>query len=136
MGGNQQPGTSMENSQQESTIDPNKFPLTTLFIPNVDLDVICESIINFDNLYLNGLVLFEDITKQKWESFFSTLKGPVYLALVKYFWLHASATNYVISSFVLSKSITFTEKSLTKLLSFDGTGNIFSGMSIKSSKRH
>lgn len=54
----------MEDTQQESTINPNNFLMTTLSIPATQLDVLCESIMDFDNLKLNGFDLFEDITKQ------------------------------------------------------------------------
>lgn len=124
----------MASTQKGTIIDPNRFLMTTLYILVPELEVLCESIVDFDNLKLNEFDLFEDIAKQKWESFFNRLKGLVYPNLIKYFWLNAKVLDLVISSFVLGNNITISKKSLAKLLSFDRSRKRYYDMSPKGVK--
>lgn len=62
-----------------------EIPKISLSTPVTKLEVLCESILDFENLKLNGFDLTSDVVTQGWEDFFNRLKGPVYSALVKYF---------------------------------------------------
>lgn len=86
---------------------------------------------DFENLKLNGFDLINDVTTQGWEVFLNKLKGLVYPALVKDFWIHAEVTNVQVFSSVMGKKFQISEKSLAKLLNNDGYGKICYQMSTK-----
>lgn len=48
-----------------------------------ELEGLCETIVDFDNLKKNGFDFSGDVATQGWEVHFNSLKGPVYPALVK-----------------------------------------------------
>lgn len=52
------------------------------------LEVLDETILDFDNLEGNGFDLSSDVAIQVWEVYFNKLKVPFNLALVKYFWIY------------------------------------------------
>src|SRR3954469_8617879 len=77
-----------------------------------DLNVLCELMVDFDNLEANQFHLKEDIIFQGWTSLFAEFVGPVYPDLVKEFWIHAVVAPNAILSFVHGKSVVVTENIL------------------------
>lgn len=55
---------------------------------------------------------------------FIRLKGLVYPALLKYFWIHVEKIEVRVSSSVLGQKIQISEKFIAKLLNHDGSGKI------------
>lgn len=49
------------------------------------LEVYCESLVDFDNMKLNGVDLTEELKKQGWKTYFKRFYGPIYTFLVKEF---------------------------------------------------
>ena len=90
-----------------------------LSTPFEGLDVLCESLVDFENLRRNGVDLTEDLHKQGWENYFNRLYGPIYPLLVKEFWRHADADDQFIVSFVLGVKIVITEASIASLLNME-----------------
>ncbi|XP_050876619.1 uncharacterized protein LOC127080334 [Lathyrus oleraceus] len=57
-------------------------PEISLSTPVDQLEVLCETIVDFYNLKRNGLDLSGDVATQGCEVYFNELNGPIYLALV------------------------------------------------------
>ncbi|KAI5402748.1 hypothetical protein KIW84_050378 [Lathyrus oleraceus] len=93
-----------------------------LSTPFEGLDVLCESLVDFENLRRNGVDLTEDLHKQGWETYFNRLYGPIYPLLVKEFWRCADADDQFIVSFVLGVKIVITEASIASLLNMEKAG--------------
>ncbi|KAI5435958.1 hypothetical protein KIW84_022401 [Lathyrus oleraceus] len=93
-----------------------------LSTPFEGLDVLCESLVDFENLRRNGVDLTEDLRKQGWENYFDRLYGPIYPLLVKEFWRCADADDQFIVSFVLGVKIVITEGSIASLLNMESSG--------------
>lgn len=107
--------------QQNTTNEIESLPEITLSTPIDEIEVLFESILYFYNLKLNGFDLTKDVASQGWESFFDRLKWHVYPTFVKDFWIHAKTTDNMISSFFfMGKKISFTEKSIAKLVIHNG----------------
>src|SRR4051812_40781888 len=87
-------------------------PVVACSILKDDLEVLCELMVDFDNLEENQFHLKEDIIFQGWTSLFAEFVGPVYPDLVKEFWVHAVVTPKAILSFVHGKSVVVTENIL------------------------
>ena len=87
-------------------------PELTLNIPVDELMVLCETIVDFKNLKDIGFDFSKILEFQGRKGFFERLTGPVYPVLVKQFWIHDVATKDTISSFVMSRKIVVTEKSI------------------------
>lgn len=87
-----------------------------------ELMVLCETIIDFKKLKDNGFDFSEILELQGWKYFLERLTGPVYLVLVKQFWIHVVTTKDTISSFVINRKIMVTEKSIANLISHNGCG--------------
>lgn len=98
------------------------------------MEVLCEMIVDFDNLKTNDYELTRDVKSQGWEEFFNHLQGPICPELVKQFWIHATASKLQISSYILRKKFCISEKSITKLLNHDGTVKICFNMPFKKAK--
>lgn len=49
------------------------------------LDVLCELLINFENLKVNGFDLIEGVKARDWKGSFEHLKVPIYTKLGKQF---------------------------------------------------
>lgn len=94
----------------------------TLNTPVDELMVLCETIVDFKNLKDNGYDFFETLELQGWKSFFKRLTGPIYLVLVKKFWIHVVPTKDTITSFIMNRKIVVTEKSIADLISQNGCG--------------
>src|SRR4051812_1410033 len=87
-------------------------PVIACSIAKDDLEVLCELMVDFDNLEENQFHLKEDIIFQGWTSLFAEFVGPVYPDLVKEFWVHAVVAPKAILSFVHGKSVVVTENIL------------------------
>jgi hypothetical protein len=63
----------------------DRLPHINLATPFEGLDVLCETLVDFDNMRRNGVDLTEELRIQGWENYFQRLYGPVYPLLVKEF---------------------------------------------------
>jgi hypothetical protein len=93
-----------------------------LSTPFEGLDVLCESLVDFDNLRRNGVDLTGELRQQGWENYFQRLYGPIYPLLVKEFWRFADADDNFIVSFVLGVKIVITVASIASLLNMEQSG--------------
>src|SRR4051812_36567416 len=87
-------------------------PVVACSIPKDELEVLCELMVDFDNIEENQFHLKEDIIFQGWTSLFAEFVGPVYPDLVKEFWAHAVVAPKAILSFVHGKFVVITENIL------------------------
>src|SRR3954468_13083150 len=94
-------------------------PLKTCLIPTKELEVLCESAVDINNLKANGFQCDARIFEQGWSKYLDRLVGPIYLELVKDFWVHATVTPTAIISFVLGHEVVITEKLIRKLYNLD-----------------
>src|SRR3954467_9135360 len=90
-------------------------PLKTCLIPTKELEVLCESAVDINNLKANGFQCDARIFEQGWSKYLDRLVGPIYPELVKDFWVHATVTPTAIISFVLGHEVIITEKLIRKL---------------------
>src|SRR4051812_49631567 len=90
-------------------------PLKTCLIPTEELEVLCESAVDINNLKANGFQCDVRIFEQGWSKYLDRLVGPIYPELVKDFWVHATVTPTAIISFVLGHEVVITEKLIRKL---------------------
>lgn len=65
-------------------------PHINLAMPFEKLEVLCESLVDFDNLKRNDIDLTEELEKQGWGNYFKRLHDPVYTFLIKEFWRFAN----------------------------------------------
>src|SRR3954467_15685518 len=94
-------------------------PLKTCLIPTKELEVLCESAVDINNLKANGFQCDARIFEQGWSKYLDRLVGPIYPELVKDFWVHATVTPTAIISFVLGHEVVITEKLIRKLYNLD-----------------
>src|SRR3954468_10400011 len=94
-------------------------PLKTCLIPTKELEVLCESAVDINNLKENGFQCDARIFEQGWSKYLNRLVGPIYPELVKDFWVHATVTPTAIISFVLGHEVVITEKLIRKLYNLD-----------------
>src|SRR3954462_6842748 len=87
-------------------------PVVACSIPKNELEVLCELMVDFDNIEEHQFHLKEDIIFQGWTSLFAEFVGPVYPDLVKEFWAHAVVAPKSILSFVHGKFVVITENIL------------------------
>src|SRR4051812_41458627 len=90
-------------------------PLKTCLIPTEELEVLCESAVNINNLKANGFKCDARVFEQGWSKYLDRLVGPIYPELVKDFWVHATVTSTAIISFVLGHEVVITEKLIRRL---------------------
>lgn len=76
------------------------FPEISLSTSVNELEVLCESIVDFENLKLNGLDLTSDVATHGWEVYFNRLKGFVCPKMIQDFWIHAKSTDVQVFSSV------------------------------------
>lgn len=95
-----------------------------LATPFEKMEVLCESLVDFENMKRNGVDLTEDLKKQGWGNYFQRLYGPIYTFLVKVFWRFADCDDHCIVSYVLGVKMVIIEKSIAKLLDMEKTGGI------------
>src|SRR4051812_17385095 len=81
-----------------------------------DLEVICELMVDFDNLEEHEFHVKDNMVFQGWSSFFHEYCGPVYPDLVKEFWVYASIIPKAVVSFVHGRFFAITEDTLRILL--------------------
>ena len=79
----------------------------------------------------NGFDLSADVVVQGWNRYFDRLLGPVFLILVKEFWIHATSSNHHVASYVMGKTIAITEDLIAKLIGYNGGGICCSDMDEK-----
>src|SRR4051812_19656473 len=94
-------------------------PLKTCSIPPSEMEVLCESSVDFENLRLNGFNTDAETMAQGWSNYLDRLVGPIYPALVKDLWAHATVTPTAIISFVLGHEVVITEKLIRKLYNLE-----------------
>src|SRR3954466_3693192 len=87
-------------------------PAVACSIPKNELEVLCELMVDFDNIEEHQFHLKEDMMFQGWTSLFTEFCGPVYPDLVKEFWVHAVVAPKSILSFVHGKFVVVTENIL------------------------
>src|SRR4051812_20901058 len=87
-------------------------PVVACSIPKNELEVLCELMVDFDNIEEHQFHLKEDMMFQGWTSLFAEFCGPVYPDLVKEFWVHAVVAPKSILSFVHGKFVVVTENIL------------------------
>src|SRR3954466_3074151 len=80
-------------------------PVVACSIPKDELEVLCELMVDFDNIEEHQLSLKENITFQGWTSIFAGFCGPDYPDLVKEFWIPAVVAPKSILSFVHGKFV-------------------------------
>jgi hypothetical protein len=93
-----------------------------LATPFEKLEVLCESLVDFENMKRNGVHLTEELRMQGWETYFQRLDGPMYTYPVKEFWRFADSDDHNIVSQVLGVKIVITEKKIASLLNMEKTG--------------
>src|SRR3954471_2130045 len=94
-------------------------PLKTCSILSTELEVLCESSVDFENLSIHGFNTSAETMAQGWSNYLDRLVGPIYPALVKDLWAHATVTPTAIISFVLGHEVVITEKLIRKLYNLD-----------------
>lgn len=94
----------------------------TLFTNFKSLEVLCEMLVDFQSLEDSGCNLNHNVDTQEWNRFFDHLHGPVFPKLVKEFWIHPTAADNVVTSYVMGKKITITEDVIGRLYGHDGNG--------------
>src|SRR4051812_14738698 len=94
-------------------------PLKTCSIPNGEMEVLAETMVDFENLLEHGFNVKDKMLIQGWSNYFERLVGPVYPHLVMDFWTHATITPTAIISFVLGHEVVVTEKMIRKLYGLD-----------------
>lgn len=87
-----------------------------------ELMVVCETIVDFQNLKDNGFDLIGTLTFQGWNVFFERLKGPVYPVFIKQFWIHVVVDKDTIISYIMNRKIMVIEKSNANLISHNSCG--------------
>src|SRR4051812_24303460 len=119
------PSSCSSNSKERLTSTQNRLskyeyaPLKTCLIPTKELEVLCESAVDINNLKANGFQCDARIFEQGWSKYLDRLVGPIYPELVKDFWVHATVTPTAIISFVLGHEVVITEKLIRKLYNLD-----------------
>src|SRR3954466_3021222 len=102
-------------SSTQNRLSKNEFaPLKTCLIPTKELEVLCESAVDINNLKANGFQCDATGCEQGWSKYLDRLVGPIYPELVKDFWVHATVPPTAIISFVLGHSDPTTEKTSWK----------------------
>src|SRR3954471_18904613 len=94
-------------------------------IPKNELEVLCELMVDFDNIEEHQFHLKEDIIFQGWTSLFAEFVGPVYPDLVKEFWAHAVVAPKSILSFVHGKFVVITENILRMMFDLKNPEGVF-----------
>lgn len=90
-----------------------------LSTPFEQLEVLCELVVDFENLKENGMDLTPELKNQGWLTYFNHLYGPIYTNLVKELWRFADYNDHYIISHILGIKIVITEKSIASLLNME-----------------
>src|SRR4051812_45239117 len=119
--------SSTQNKMSSAHLVQHKYgyhPLKTCSIPHEELEVLCETMVDFENLLEHDFKTKAAMLVQGWSNYFERLVGPVYPLLVKDFWTHATVTPTTIISFVLGHEVVVTEKMIRKLYGLDDIDGI------------
>ncbi|KAI5420797.1 hypothetical protein KIW84_044575 [Lathyrus oleraceus] len=100
-----------QQAQQQEQIREGIRELT-LSTPVIQLEVLCELLVDFENLKVNGFDLTKGVRTQGWKGYFGRFKGPVY-----------------------RHKISISEKAIAKLLNPDGSGKRCFDMLAKKAQR-
>lgn len=93
-----------------------------LSTPFDKLEVLCDLLVDFDNLKANGMDLTQELENQGWDNYFNRLYGPIYTFLVKELWRFAGCDDHYIVSHVLGIKMVIIEKSIAALLNMKNVG--------------
>ncbi|XP_058765541.1 uncharacterized protein LOC131639040 [Vicia villosa] len=107
--------SSQQQHQHEQEQKQQLVPPIIGSIPLYQLEVICELMVDVENLEKHEIHLEENMRFQGWAPMFYDLCGPVYPDLVKEFWIHATVMPKVILSLVHGELFLITESILRKL---------------------
>ena len=102
-----------------STAERYEEPSRTLLNPIDSLEVLCELIMDFVSMKENDYDLTPDVEFQGWKKYFNRLLGPIFPRLVKEFWIHATASDHHVTSFVMRKKIVISEDLIVHLIGHD-----------------
>ncbi|XP_058747225.1 uncharacterized protein LOC131620242 [Vicia villosa] len=116
--------SSQQQHQQEQVQEQQRVSQKTCLIPLEQLEVICELMVDFENLEKHDIHLTENMVFQGWGDFFYGLCGPVYPDLVKEFWVHATVMPKAILSIVHSELFSITENLLRKLFGLENAEGV------------
>src|SRR4051812_2054729 len=94
-------------------------PFKTCSIPTSEMEVLCESSVDLENLKVHGFKPDAKTMAQGWSNYLDRLVGPIYPTLVKDFWAHATVTPTAMISFMLGHEVVITEKLISKLYNLD-----------------
>ncbi|XP_058756488.1 uncharacterized protein LOC131629725 [Vicia villosa] len=94
-------------------------PLKTCSLLSIELEVLYESSVDFENLRIHGFNTNAETMAQGLLNYLERLVGPIYLDLVKDLWVNATVTPTAIISFVLGHEIVVTEQLIRKLYNLD-----------------
>src|SRR4051812_990943 len=100
-------------------------PVVACSIPKDKLEVLCELMVDFDNIEEHQFHLKEDIIFQGWTLLFAEFCGPVYPDLVKEFWVHAVVAPKSILSFIHGKFVVVTENILRMMFDLRKPEGVF-----------
>ena len=109
-------------SQRCERVNISEKHILTLDTPVSELSVMSEIMVDFKNVKENGCDLISTLDRQGWNGYFERLRGPTYPILVKEFWVHASTSTNIITSFVFGRRIIISEKTICDLISHDKDG--------------
>ncbi|XP_050902501.1 uncharacterized protein LOC127114215 [Lathyrus oleraceus] len=93
-----------------------------LATPFDKLEVLYESLVDFENMKRNEIDLTKELRKKGWENYFQRLYGPIYTYLVKEFWRFVDSGDHHIVSYVLGVKMVITEKSIANLMNMENSG--------------
>src|SRR4051812_508446 len=100
-------------------------PVVACSIPKNELEILCELMVDFDNIEEHQFHLKEDIIFQGWTSLFAEFCRPVYPDLVKEFWIHAVVAPKYILSFIHGKFVVVTENILRMMFDLKNPEGVF-----------
>lgn len=124
----EQPSTSSQQTTTTAAISTpiykephilDREPHINLATPFDKLEVLCESLVDFENMKRKEIDLTEEHRKKWWENYFQRLYGPIYTYMVKELWRFAYSDDHYISFYVLGVKIIITEKSIATLLNME-----------------
>ena len=118
--------------QRTESTEQYEEPFRTLLTPIDNLEVLSGLIVDSESLQENGFNLSEEVKAQGWNRYFDRLLGPFFPRLVKELWIHATALNHQVTSFVMGENIVIFEDLIGQLICHDGGGIHYSDMEDKS----
>lgn len=98
---------------------PARINLST---PFEQLEVLCELLVDFENLKENGMNLTQELKNQGQLTYFNRLYVPIYINLVKELWRFADCDDHYIVSHILGIKMVITKKSIVSLMNMEKAG--------------